>query len=441
MADPSGTMEEVRRAGPARDRRVSMLPEPSPRPRRYLVISVDDHVVEPPDIFLDRLAQDLRSRAPAVVDADGSQAWMVDGEPRPFTGADSVVGWAADHGVDDYMLPMRYEEMRAGSYDADARVRDMDIDGVYASLAFPSMVWGFCGQRLWGMRDRAVAKACVRAYNDWVAEQWAGAHPDRLIPGQIVYLPDPETAAEEVRRNAGRGFRAVSLSENPERLGLPSIHTGHWDPLLDACEETGTVINLHLGSSSSRPPASSDAPVAVSSLMWPAHVMCAAAEWVYSQVCLRFPGLRIVFSEGGIGWVPVLLQRMERAHRMRSDFTGWPPAGPSPMEVFLQNFWFCAIEEPYSFDQRHRFGVDRILLESDYPHSDTTWPDTQQAVHDQVKDLTPSEIAQVTHGNAAALYGHPLPGPADRAEWAPAASPAATPAATPAGAPAVTQDP
>ncbi len=403
------SMEDVRRAGPARDRRLSRRPEPEPQGRRYLLISVDDHVVEPPGVFVDRMSSAMRELVPRVVEGErGAQYWLVDGEPRPFTGADSVVGWEP-HSVEDYMLPMRYEEMRPASYDPHARVRDMDIDGVYASLAFPSMVWGFCGQRVWGLADPLVAQACVRAYNDWTAEEWAGLYPDRLIPNQIVYLPDPSVAAQEVRRNADRGFRAVSLSENPERLGLASIHTRHWDPLLRACEETDTVINLHLGSSSSRPYASSDAPVAVSSMMWPAHVMCAAAEWVYSQVCLRYPRLRLTFSEGGVGWVPVLLQRMDRAHRMRGEMTGWPSGDLTPMDVFLHNFWFCAIDEPYSFDQRHRFGVDRILLESDYPHSDTSWPHTQDAVHEQIKDLSPEEVALVTHRNAAALYGHPLP--------------------------------
>jgi predicted TIM-barrel fold metal-dependent hydrolase len=271
------------------------------------------------------------------------------------------------------------------------------------------MVWGFCGPRLWSLNDHEVAQACVRAYNDWVVEGWAATDPKRLIPSGIVYMPDPEIAAAEVRRNAARGVRAVSLSENPERLGLPSMHTRHWDPLLAACEETATVINLHLGSSSSRPTASSDAPVLVSSLMWPAHMMCAAAEWVYSEACLRFPNLKLAFSEGGVGWVPVLLQRMERAQRMRGSIMDWSGGDVTPMDVFLRNFWFCAIEEPYSFDQRHRYRIDHVMLESDYPHSDTSWPNTQRAVHDQVESLSSAEVAQVTHLNAAALYGLELP--------------------------------
>jgi predicted TIM-barrel fold metal-dependent hydrolase len=137
--------------------------------------------------------------------------------------------------------------------------------------------------------------------------------------------------------------------------------------------------------------------------------MGVAAEWVFSQVCLRFPRLRVVLSEGGVGWVPVLLDRIERMYRMRAGLTDWPAGGRTPMEVFLTNFWFCAIEEPYSFDQRERFGVDRILLETDYPHPDTSWPSTQHAVHEQVRGLSPAEVALVTHQTAATLFEHPLP--------------------------------
>ncbi len=412
------SMEEVRKSGPALDRRQQRRPEPQPHDRQYLVVSADDHLVEPPTVFVDRVPAGMRDEVPRVV----GDAWLVDGETRPFTGGDSVVGWEATS-VMDYQLPMRYEEMRPGSYNAAERLRDMDIDGVYASLAFPSMVWGFCGQRIWGLEDPDVAQACVRAYNDWIAEEWAGADPERLIPNQIVYLRDPAVAAAEVRRNAERGFRSVTLSENPEWLGLPSVHTRHWDQLLDACQETDTVINLHLGSSSTRPTTSSDAPVWVSHLLWPAHVMGAAAEWAYSQVCLRFPRLRLVFSEGGIGWVPLLLERMERAYRSRSQTIDWPGDDVTPGEVLQRNFWYCAIEEPCSFEQAHHIGTDRIMLESDYPHADTSWPHTQAAVHEQVTVLSsPSDVEKVTHANASALFQQPLDHAGD---WMRSAEPAA----------------
>ena len=150
----------------------------------------------------------------------------------------------------------------------------MDLDGVYASVTFPSMVWGFCGQKIWGLKDPELALACVRAYNDWVFEDWAGPYPERIIPAAVTYMPDPQLAADEVRRNAARGFKAVHFSENPEKLGLPSIHTTHWEPFFQACEETETVVNLHLGSSSNRPSASSDTPVSVTAtaVAGPDHV-------------------------------------------------------------------------------------------------------------------------------------------------------------------------
>ncbi|SEP26686.1 amidohydrolase family protein [Trujillonella endophytica] len=389
-------------------RPVTFLPDPEPQPRTYLLYSVDDHVCEPGDLFTRRVDPRYGDDVPHVVgNDDGAQAWLVAGELRTWTGADSTAGRRIDD-LDDLLRNLWFADMRAGTYDVHARIRDMDIDGVYATVTFPSMVWGFCGQKIWGLPDPALALACVRAYNDWMAEEWAGPYPDRIIPASLCYMRDPVLAAEEVRRNAARGFKAVHFSENPEKLGLPSIHTRHWEPFFAACEETDTVINLHLGSSSTRPSVSSDTPVTVTGLLWPAQTMSAAADWVYSQVAIRFPRLRIVLSEGGIGWVPMLRERMERAAQTRGAVMDWT-GELSPAELLMRNFWFCAIDEPRSMEARHHIGVDRILLEVDYPHSDTSWPHTQAAVDRMLSGLPADEIAQMTHGNAAHVYRHPVP--------------------------------
>jgi predicted TIM-barrel fold metal-dependent hydrolase len=395
-------------AGGAREGRVDLLPDPPRQDRKYLIFSVDDHVCEAADTFTSRVPARFAQDAPRVVTGeDGSQAWLVAGERKTWTGADSTAGRRID-GLDDLLRRLWYPDMRAGTYDIHARIRDMDIDGVYASLSFPSMVWGFCGQKIWGQPDPELALASVRAYNDWVAEEWAAPYPDRIIPASVPYLPDPRVAADEVRRNAARGFKAVHFSENPEKLGLPSIHTRHWDPFLAACEETDTVVNLHLGSSSSRPVASSDTPITVSGLLWPAQTMIAAADWVYSLAAIRFPRLRIVMSEGGIGWVPMLRERMERGHRVRRTSTDWS-GDLTPAEVLLRNFWFCAIDEPLSMQARHNIGVDRIMLEVDYPHSDTSWPNTQATVDAMVGGLPADEVRLMTHGTASTVYRHPVP--------------------------------
>lgn len=398
----------------AESRPVALLPEPTASDRKYLLFSVDDHVCEAPDTFTTRVPSKYAEAVPRVVpDGKGGEAWLVDGELRTWTGGDSIVGRRIDD-IDDLLRTLWFADMRAGTYDIDARIRDMNIDGVYASVCFPSMVWGFCGQKIWGLQDPDVALASVRAYNDWVHEEWAGPYPDRIIPASVAYMRDASLAAEEVRRNAARGFKAVHFSENPEKLGLPSIHTPYWDPFLQACEETDTVVNLHLGSSSTRPSVSSDTPVQVTGLLWPAQTLCAAADWVYSKAAVRFPRLKIVMSEGGIGWVPVLRERMERAQRDRGQTMEWGE-DVSPAELLMRNFWFCVIEEPRSIDQRHHIGIDRILFEVDYPHADTSWPNTQAVADEMLGHLPPDEISKITHQNASKVYRHPLPtGP----DWA-----------------------
>ena len=225
--------------GGSRGRRpeVTFLPEPEPRDRWATIISVDDHVVEPPDAFADRFPAKYRDDAPRVVDTeDGGEAWSWCGELLPNVGFNAVAGRpSSEYGFE----PTRFDEMRRGAWDVRARLADMDLNGVWGSLCFPSFLPGFVGQRLttWP-EDEGLALAAMRAYNDWHLEAWCGSAPDRFIPTQIAWLRDPELAADEIRRNAARGFRALTFSEAPEKLGLPSLHTGHWDPMLAACEET-----------------------------------------------------------------------------------------------------------------------------------------------------------------------------------------------------------
>jgi predicted TIM-barrel fold metal-dependent hydrolase len=405
----ANTFDEMMAMGQQAERRpVEFLGDPAPRPRTYLIFSVDDHVCEAPDTFTARVPARYAEAAPRVVsDGDGDEAWLVDGALRRWTGGDSIVGRRIDD-MNDLLRSLWYAEMRRGTYDIHARIQDMDRDGVYASVTFPSMVWGFCGQKIWGLKDADLALACVRAYNDWVFEEWSGPYVERIIPASVPYMRDPIQAAEEVRRNAARGFKAVHFSENPEKVGLPSIHTRYWDPFIQACEETETTVNLHLGSSSTRPSVSSDTPVAVTSLLWPAQTMCAAADWVYSKIAVRFPRIKLVMSEGGIGWVPMLRERMERGHRMRGEVMAWGE-DITPAELLLRNFWFCAIEEPRSMECRDHIGVDRIMLEVDYPHADTSWPDTQASVYQMLSHVPPDQVRKITHQNAAHVYRHPIP--------------------------------
>ncbi|HEY2429973.1 MAG TPA: amidohydrolase family protein [Acidimicrobiales bacterium] len=389
------------------DRTVTFLPEPSRADRRYTVISVDDHIVEPPDTFSGRVPAALADRAPRVVDtADGNQVWLYDGQQLPNVGFNAVVG----RPVDEYGFePVRFDQMRRGAWDIEARIADMDVNGIYASLNFPSFLPGFAGQRLQLLTpDTELALATVRAWNDWHLEAWAGPHPDRIIPCQIPWLLDPEVGAGMIRDNAARGFKAVTFPEAPSGHGLPSLHSGHWDPFIAACAETGTVINLHIGSSGASPTTTDDAPPDVTGVLFFGYAMFAAVDWLYSMYPVRHPDLRIALSEGGIGWVAGLLDRLDHMLSYHDMYGTWT-SELKPSEVLRRNFWFCAVEDPSSFDQRERIGTEHILLEADYPHCDSTWPRTQEVIARDIGHLPAADIRKLTWENASRLYRHPVP--------------------------------
>jgi len=387
---------------------VSWLPEPERAERRFTVISVDDHIVEPPDAFAGRLPAAFAERAPRVIErADGSEAWVFEGQELPNVGFNAVVG----RPVTEYSFePTRFDQMRRGAWDIRARIADMDLNGVYASVCFPSFLPGFAGQRLQQLTDDPeLALACVRAWNDWVIDDWAAYAPGRMIPLQIPYLLDPQLGAEEVRRNAARGFKAMTFSEAPHMLGLPSLHTGHWDPLMAACEETDTVVCLHVGSSGTSPATSPDAPSDTIGVLFFGYAMFAAVDWLYSRIPVRFPNLRICLSEGGIGWVAGLLDRLEHVRKYDAMYGTWNDVALSPADTFRRNFWVCAIDDPSAFLQRDVIGVGNILVESDYPHADSTWPITQERIAAQLAGLSADEVARVTWANAAELFRHRVP--------------------------------
>ncbi len=398
---------EFTASGRAGDKSVTFLPEPPRAERLYTVISADDHIVEPPTVFEGRVPRRYAERAPRIIEKDdGTETWVYDGVELPNVGFNAVVG----RPVSEWrMEPTRFDEMRRGAWDIHKRIEDMDLNGIYASLNFPSFLPGFAGQRLQRVtKDTELAMASVRAWNDWHLEEWAGSYPERIIPCQIPWLLDAEVGAEMIRQNAERGFKAVTFSEEPSKLGFPSIHSGYWEPFFQACAETGTVINLHIGSSGSSPATTADAPPDVAGVLFFAYAISAAVDWLYSLAPVRFPDLKICLSEGGIGWVPALLDRLDHMNRYNSMYGTWQDP-LSPSDVLKRNFWFCAVEDQSTFALRDRIGVDNILLESDYPHSDSTWPETQRVIHEEIGGLPAEDIKKMTWENASKLYRHPVP--------------------------------
>lgn len=380
----------------------ALLPEPPAEEVRYTVISVDDHLVEPPGMFDHRLPAAMQDAAPKLIETEqGHQVWEFDGRRFTQVGLNAVAGRRSQS-----LEPARFEDMRKGCWDVDARIDDMDLCGIWASMNFPSQITGFCGRVFSTASDPELGLAVTHAWNDWLYEEWYLAHPLRIIPMGITFLADAELGAAEIRRNAARGFTSVTLPERPHAIGFPSLFTGWWDPIIEACVETGTVISLHVGSSGTYPMPEGAPALQLGATMFGQLSLSACSEWLWSGYPLRYPELKIAMSEGGIGWVPMLIDRLEIMCRRNGYAGDWavPPA-----EVLRRNFWFCTFDDPSTIDLRHVIGVDHIMVEVDYPHGDSIWPNVQRTIAETWGHIPIDEVRRMCSLNAADLYRHPLP--------------------------------
>src|SRR3984885_7251911 len=221
-----------------------------------IMVSVDDHLVEPPDLFEGRLPAKFREEAPRVKRLpDGSDVWIFNGQTIPNIGLNAVAGRPREeYGIE----PTAFEEMRPGCFDVHERIKDMNAGGILGSMNFPSFP-GFAA-RLFATEDPDFSLALVQGYNDWHIDEWCGAYPGRFIPMALPAIWDPQACADEVRRVAKKGCHSLTFTENPAALGYPSYHTDHWDPLWHALTETGTILNVHIGSSGRLAITAPDAP-------------------------------------------------------------------------------------------------------------------------------------------------------------------------------------
>jgi predicted TIM-barrel fold metal-dependent hydrolase len=368
-----------------------------------ILVSVDDHAVEPADLFEGRLPSKYVDRAPRIVHTDaGDDVWEFEGVQIPNIGLNAVAGRPSEeYGID----PTSFDEMRRGCWDVHERVKDMSAGGVLASMNFPSFP-SFSGRLFGNSPDKALALAVVRAYNDWHIEGWAGAYPDRFIPMAIPVIWDPHLAADEVRRVAAKGCHSLSFTENPATLGLPSFHTEHWDPLWQALVDTDTILNIHLGSSGQVAVTAPDAPIDVMMSLQPMNICMAAADLLWSRVFRNYPALKVALSEGGTGWIPYFLDRLDRVYDRHHQWTGQDFDGRKPSQVFKKHFITCFITDPVGIQHRHDIGVENICWELDFPHSDSEWPNAPEEFLETCRhyDVPDDEIDAISHENAMRLY-------------------------------------
>jgi predicted TIM-barrel fold metal-dependent hydrolase len=370
------------------------------------LISVDDHLIEHPKVWQDRLPEKHKERGPRIVEIprEGQtpiQSWLYEDRPYPYIGLNAVAGKRPEeYGIE----PVRYDDMIPGCYDPKARIADMDIDGVEAMMCFPSFP-RFCGTVFLEADDKELALLCVQAYNDFVLDEWCATAPGRLIPVVILPLWDEALAVQEIHRTAAKGAKAISFPDLPHALGLPSLHTGYWDPILSAVEETGIPICQHFGSGgvNSIPQIAEEAPFAVMTALMGTNSMHATIDWLFSPMLPKHPNLKIGLSEGGVGWIPYIIERSDyvwRKHRFYQNIN----QEALPSDMFKKHFHGCFIEDDFGLASRHLIGVERITWECDYPHSDSFWPASRKRAAEAFADVPDDEVHQIVELNARRFY-------------------------------------
>ncbi|OBF12037.1 amidohydrolase family protein [Mycobacterium sp. ACS4331] len=371
------------------------------------IISVDDHVIEHPRVWQDRLEQRYRDEGPQIIETpEGHHVWRYEGQLYPQIGLNAVAGKPpSEYGME----PVRYDQMIPGCYDPAERVKDMDIDGVHAALSFPSFP-GFGGGVFQRAKDKDLAHACVTAWNDFQVDEWCASAPDRLIPLGILPTWDPQAAATEVERLAAKGTKAVSFPDSPVPLGLPSFHhPTHWEVLWDALEAADMPVCLHFGAggyvpgfSFQNPNPEDMAPFAVAIATFSTNLMWSTADLVFSGMLQRHPNIKFMLSEGGIGWIPYLLERLDytwERHRWYQNIS----RTDRPSDLFRKHFWGCFIDDEHGVNSRELIGIENILVEVDYPHSDSNWPNSRKRISENLLNVPDADVHRIVELNAREL--------------------------------------
>lgn len=362
-----------------------------------VLISVDDHICEPPDMWDGRLPERWKDRAPRVVHKqDGTDVWTFEGRQMPNLAVNAVAGRPPE----EYgMEPTAYSQLRAGCYDIDARIGDMNAAGILGSLCFPSFP-GLTGELFAQQEDKDLSRAMVQAYNDWHIESWCGSYPGRFIPLGLPMMWSAKAMAGEIHRLAKKGCHAVTFSDNPQHQGEPSLHDPYWDPVWRACCDEGTVICMHIGSGTGMSFDEPDCPAEVLIASVPITLFHAAMNLTFSRAFREFPDLKVALSEGGIGWIPYFLERADYTYQHHRHWTHQNFGDKLPSDIFREHVICCFIDDGAGIEARHRIGVDTLTWECDYPHSDSTWPNAPEALWKTLEGVSPEEIGKMTHLNA-----------------------------------------
>lgn len=363
----------------------------------YRLVSADSHVNEPPDLWAHRVPASLRERAPRMERFDRGDAWVMEGALDPIN-----FGANCNAGLPPEQRPpwISWDQVRPGGYEPGARLEEQDRDGVDAEVLYPTPRVSL--QLFWHAEDPELHLACIRAYNDWLAE-FCSRDPGRLWGVALVPNVGVDAAVEEVHRAlALPGMRGVMIGRYPH--GDEDI-TGEDDGLWAVLADAGAPLSIHVGFATGPQGDKSrkEAGKATSTMRF-FDAPVRATQFIESGVFDRFPDLRLVLVEVDSSWLPYLAEQMDDRFS-RAAPTARPDIKRRPSEYFSDCIMSTFVTDRYGISNRHAIGVSQMMWSSDYPHSGANWPNSWKVIEDQFSDVPDDEKAAILAGNALRLYG------------------------------------
>lgn len=366
----------------------------------FPIIDADAHVIEPPDTWSARMPARLKDRAPRVIRTeDGGDAWQFD-QNKPLRRL-GLIAMAGRSFVQFQNSAVPYDAVRRGAYDAKARLADMDLDGIAAQMLYPSIA--LAGAATYSDEPELQA-ACVRAYNDWLAELCAGGE-GRLYGLGVIPSSGLDPAIAELEHSIELGHRGVILSRFPSG-GLKNVPED--DRFFAIAEEAAMPLHVHIGSFS---PTAGPLPTDGLEYLQLASANTAGAEtipvvtkFLTSGIFDRFPALRVVLVEANIGWIPTVLEQVDHVFLRFRFWSGTSGLKKLPSEYFYDNMRSTFLTDTAGMAMRHRCGIGNIMWSTDYPHSATDWPNSRITLERNFTGVPHDEVKRIVHDNAKELY-------------------------------------
>ena len=390
---------------------VTSLRKSKPTARELLagikIIDVDTHISEWPELWTERAPPSMKNRMPRIIGTGKDKRWVIDEDIFLYnTGAASAVMKDGTKTRGFEYVTTEFPGISAAAYDVTARVKMMDEQGIYAQIAYPNIL-GFSGQNAM-KSDAALRLMAMQIFNDAMGEMQASSG-NRIFPMAMLPWWDLGETLKEAERCLKMGMRGINWNPDTHAHGLPSIADPHWTPLWELCVANQLPINFHIGASDesvswyfqgSLPGFTPNQQMAMGSVMLFIGNLRVMGTIIASRFLEKFPGLKIVSVESGVGWIPYLLEALDyMSVEAGLDYQ------TSPREVFRRQIYACSFFEKQNFVSTVRqLGADNIMFETDFPHPACLFPDGLEYLVDVIAELTPEERAKIFSLNAAKLY-------------------------------------